>query len=548
MIDRIWKYKFHYIIVLPALLLIFIFKLIPFFRNIVFSFVDYKPFLGLFESPWVGFGNFKALFEDTLFRHALRNTLIINIGFALVAGVIAWLLALALSSIRIRAVRGAFQTIFLIPYVVPTVFIAGIVMLLLSPAHSPLHLTDKLLLADPLWTKPILIGIEVFRSLGIPAMIGLAAILSNKTAQSAGKRGRPNAAAAGRAIAAYLILQLSFLFSSDFELTTILVNPLIMDSGITIDHYIYTIGLMQANYGLSSAAGAFVAFIQFILVLLAYQLVRGRFLGDLFSGTKPHIDSQSSKHSSKWWGTAVSAIYAAIVLLFVYLLIIEPFTKKSDSAQLLHDLFSFWNIAGYTISNFAAAVVFMLVSVTLAYPLTVKKLPGRQLYKLFLLFVLIAASNQISEYFFFRELDMVNTLFPQIFTGFFSLASVFVLKSIFNSRHAVLKEQAEASGRGELHTFFTLFIPKVWKPLLALGVLQFIALWNAYLPSVIYVVREESYSPVAKGLRLLLSAPENFADPILWQYCAIISLPPIVLLLIFRKWIISEVLASQVTK
>lgn len=546
--DRIWKYKFHYVIVLPALLLIFIFKLIPIFQNVIFSFVDYKPFLGLFKSPWVGFGNFKALFEDDLFRHALRNTLIINIGFALVSGVIALLLALALNSIRIRAVRGTFQTIFLIPYVMPSIYIAGIVMLLLSPAHSPLSLTDKLLLADPLWTKPILIGVEAFRSLGIPVMIGLAAIMSNKTVQSAGKRGRSNVIAAVRAIAAYLIVQLSFLFSSDFELTTNLINALTIDSGITIDQYMYTIGLMQAQYSLSSAAGALVAAIQFILVLLAYQLVRGMFLRDLFSGTEHRIASQAPNYSSKWWGTAVSAIYAAIVLLFVYLLVIEPFMKKSGSAQRLHELFSFWNIAGYTISNFAAVVVFMLVTVTLAYPLTVKKLPGRNLYKVFLLFVLLMGSNRISEYFFFRGLDMVNTFFPQMFMGFFALSSVFVLKSIFNSRHSDLKEQAEASGRGEMHTFFTLFIPKVWKPLLALGVLQFIALWNTYLPSVIYIVREESYSPVAKGLRLLLSRPENFGEPIVWQYCAIVSLPPIVLLLIFRKWITSEVLTSHVTK
>ncbi|MGO4375148.1 hypothetical protein AB4Z21_31220, partial [Paenibacillus sp. MCAF20] len=303
-----------------------------------------------------------------------------------------------------------------------------------------------------------------------------------------------------------------------------------------------------ARYSLSAAAGVIVSIIQLVLVILAYLLVRGKFLRDLFSGIQNRNAIQDTNKANTWWGTAISALYAAVILLFLYFLLVDPFTRKSTSGVGVWDHMSLWNIAGYSISYFVAAVVFMLITVTLAYPLTVKKLPGRSLYKLFLLFVLLFNKNLIGEFFLFMELDMVNTMFPQMFIGFFALASVFVLKSIFNSRYSDLKEQAEASGRGELHTFFTLYIPKVWKPLLALGVLQFISLWNAYLPSIIYNAREDGHSPVAKGFRLLMSDPANFTDPSVWQYCALISLPPIILLLVFRKWITSEVLASQITK
>ncbi|WP_337098574.1 hypothetical protein [Paenibacillus sp. YIM B09110] len=546
--DRIWKYKFHYLIVLPALLLIFIFKLIPMFQNIIYSLVDYEPFRGLWGSPWVGFDNFKALFEEDFFWQTLRNTVVIQFGFVFVSALIALLLALALGAIPSRAVRAVFQTIFLIPYAVPSIFIAGMAMLLLSPDHSPLNLTDQLLLANPLWTKPIIITIEVFRSLGIPVLIGLAAILSNRAAQAAGEHARSNLAAAVRAIAAYSILCLSFLLSGQLELTANLVYPLSRETGNTIDNYIMMNGLMIAKYSLASAAGAIVSIIQFVLVLLAYLLVRGKFLRDLFSGIQHRNAKQDANKKITWWGTAISAIYAAVVLLFLYFLLVDPFTRNSASGVSLWDHISVWNIAGFTSIYLVAAVVFMLITVTLAYPLTVKRLPGRSIYKLFLLFVLLFGSNLISEYMFYMELSMVNTMFPQMFIGFFALASVFVLKSIFNSRYSDLKEQAEAGGRGELHTFFTLYIPKIWKPLLALGVLQFIALWNAYLPSIIYNAREDGFSPVAKGFRLLMSDPANFTDPSVWQYCAIMSLPPIILLIVFRKWITSEVLTSQITK
>ncbi|MGO4374719.1 sugar ABC transporter permease, partial [Paenibacillus sp. MCAF20] len=122
MMDRIWKYKFHYLIVLPALLLIVIFKLIPLIQTMYYSFIDYSPFRGMFGSPWVGFGNFKTLFEEAYFWQSLRNTVIIHFGFVFVSGVISLLLALALGAIRSKAVRNTFQAIFLIPYVVPSIF------------------------------------------------------------------------------------------------------------------------------------------------------------------------------------------------------------------------------------------------------------------------------------------------------------------------------------------------------------------------------------------------------------------------------------------
>jgi putative aldouronate transport system permease protein len=546
--DRIWKYKFHYLIVLPALLLIVIFKLIPLIQTMYYSFIDYSPFRGMSGSPWVGFDNYSALFEDELFMKALGNTIVMNIGFVLISGTIALGLALSLGSIRSKWIRGSFQTLFLIPYVVPSVFIAGVVINLLSPGHLTLFHTNKYFLTDPSLTKLIIIAVEAFRSLGIPVMIGLASILANQSAQAAGGQFRSIMAAAARAIAAYMIVHLSFLLSSNMELSSNMINSLTRDSGITIDNYRYMIGLMQAQYSLSSAAGTLVFIIQLVLVLLSYLLVRGKLLRDLFSGIQHRNATQETRKTNTWWGTAVSGIYAAVVLLFLYLLIIDPFTKQNVSGASMWDHISLWNTAGFSIVYFVAVVIFMFITVTLAYPLTVKKLPGRNLYKLLLLFVLAVGSNVINEVLLFLKLSMLNTVFSQLILGFFSLASIFVLKSIFNSRYSDLKEQAEASGRGEMHTFFTLYIPKVWKPLLALGVLQFIALWNAYLPSIIYNARENGYSPVANGYRLISSDPANFGDPSVWQYYAIISLPPIILLLVFRKWITSEVLTSQITK
>jgi putative aldouronate transport system permease protein len=40
----------------------------------------------------------------------------------------------------------------------------------------------------------------------------------------------------------------------------------------------------------------------------------------------------------------------------------------------------------------------------------------------------------------------------------------------------------------------------------------------------------------------------EFSDPLILQYGALISLPSVLLLLIFRRWITSEVLLSQIRR
>lgn len=114
--QRIWKYKLHYLIVIPALMLILIFKLLPFANGIILSFVDYKVFVGLFESSWVGFNHFAQLFNDENFQRVIVNTFVIKTGYTLASGCIAFLLALALSNISYKWLRGLFSSLFLIPF------------------------------------------------------------------------------------------------------------------------------------------------------------------------------------------------------------------------------------------------------------------------------------------------------------------------------------------------------------------------------------------------------------------------------------------------
>src|ERR1700755_870835 len=71
------------VMVAPAALLVMVFHYLPTLGNII-AFQDYNPWVGdnplqaFWNSEWIGFGNFEALFGDPAFWDALRNTLAIQ--------------------------------------------------------------------------------------------------------------------------------------------------------------------------------------------------------------------------------------------------------------------------------------------------------------------------------------------------------------------------------------------------------------------------------------------------------------------------------------
>jgi multiple sugar transport system permease protein len=88
------KYNYSaYLYIAPIVLGISVFYVYAFFKNIFLSFND----VGIFGlAKWVGFGNFRSLFQDPIFLRALWNTFFyagLGVPLALVPAIgIAWLL------------------------------------------------------------------------------------------------------------------------------------------------------------------------------------------------------------------------------------------------------------------------------------------------------------------------------------------------------------------------------------------------------------------------------------------------------------------------
>jgi putative aldouronate transport system permease protein len=562
---RIWKYRLHYLIVLPALLMITFFKLFPLFSDIYIALSDYQIFRGVWSSEFVGLDHVRALFSDTTFLQAFSNTLIIKLSYTLGSGIVAFILAMAISSIQSGRVRNLFSTLFLIPYFIPSAVAAYVALNLFLPGSSNL-LSESPWLQDQGLFRLLLISISIVKSCGIPIIMALAAISHRQKQMENGGLGlseqwiQTRAWPAIRAIGAFMVLQLSTLLSTDFELSNNLFSPSIFHVGDTLNTFQFRIGFMNANYSLASASWLIQCVVQLVFTIVAYLIIRKLFLRDLFfpvpindaNPTEHKIELPTSSFMGSVPGICLTLLFSLLVLIPLFVLFVSPFTHLSDSTVGLAQVISVKNFIVYFVVYVFVTVVSLGITLTLAYPLTVRDLPGRNLYKGFLLLVLVMGNGLLSEYMLVNNLGMTDTTFSQIVFGFYTIVSVFVLKGIFNSKYAAAKELATEERRGELLIFFTLFIPKLWKPLLALGVLQFISLWGSYYSSMLYINNKELHSPIMQFMNISSGGftlfPAGSRDPIIMLYAAVVTLPSIVLFLVFRKFITSEVLLSQVRK
>jgi lactose/L-arabinose transport system permease protein len=118
--QRVWNYRHFYLFISPFFILFAVFGLYPILFSLYLSLVKWN---GLTDRVFVGFENFRKLFQDPYFYHAIWNTLIIGVYHIPPMFIGAFLLAVLLNRQTIK-LRGFFRAAVFVPCITPTVVIA----------------------------------------------------------------------------------------------------------------------------------------------------------------------------------------------------------------------------------------------------------------------------------------------------------------------------------------------------------------------------------------------------------------------------------------
>ena len=276
--------------VFPGLLYFVINNYIPMIGILIaFKKVDYS--IGIWQSPWIGFENFKYLFTTNDAFIITRNTLLYNGVFILMGNILGIVVAICLAEIFSTRLRKIFQTSILLPHLISMVIVSYIVFGFLSNTSGWIKNTlldnpNINFYAEKVWWPFILTFVNTWKILGYGSIIYLSSVVSiDKSLYEAayvdgcGKWKQITKITLPMlkpTIITMVLIQVGRIFYSDFGL----FYQVPMDSGSlysvtqTIDTYVYRSLLQTNNISMASAASTYQAVVGFLFVLIVNTIVR----------------------------------------------------------------------------------------------------------------------------------------------------------------------------------------------------------------------------------------------------------------------------------
>lgn len=284
-----WRktWPFH-LLLLPALVLCIIFQYIPLF-GVVIAFQDYEPWLGIKNSPWVGFDHFKYLFTYPDGKQVIWNTLIIS-GFKLVFNlIIPVVFALLLNEVRKMLFKRAVQTLVYLPHFLSWVILGGIMIDILSTEGGMVNrvlnsfgLQSIFFLGNGEWFRFTVILSDVWKEFGFSAIIFLATLVGiNPALYEAAEIDGASRWQQVILISVPLMLpivivvatlSLGRILDAGFDQILNLYNPLVYSHADIIDTFVYRVGLNSGQFSFGTAIGLFKSAIGFVLIVISYRL------------------------------------------------------------------------------------------------------------------------------------------------------------------------------------------------------------------------------------------------------------------------------------
>lgn len=275
-----------YLMLIPSIVLVFIFSYIPLY-GIVIAFEKYNPRM-LFDSPWIGLENFRYVFELPGFLRTIWNTFYIASLKVILGIIIPVVFSLMLNEVRNTAFRRIFQTLVYLPHFISWVIMAGILIDLLSldgivnQILGLFGISPILFLGNNSTFPGTLIVSDVWKSFGYGTIIYMAALTGiDPTLYEAAMMDGANRwkqtihitlPGIAPVIVLMMVLNLGNVLNAGFDQVFNLYSPIVYESGDIIDTFVYRLGLEQLQYSPAAAVGLFKSAVSFVLVGLGYIL------------------------------------------------------------------------------------------------------------------------------------------------------------------------------------------------------------------------------------------------------------------------------------
>ena len=293
---EIFKENWQYVLMcLPMVLKLLVFSVLPMLW-LLMAFQDYKGFLGLFKSEWVGFANFEYFFKSGQIWRSIRNTLGLNFFFIAVGTPMTIIMALFMFEMKSRFTTRFFQTIYFFPYLISWVIVQYCTDAILADngllnrvitafggkrveffAESSAKLWPFVLLFCNIWKNTgysLIMYYSALQSLDV-SLVEAAELDGANRLKIMWHVSLPHLK---RIVAILLIMSMGGIFRSDFGLFWFIpqndISGALLSTTETLDVFVYKMSILNFNYSTGTAISLVQSIVGTATLLIANYIVK----------------------------------------------------------------------------------------------------------------------------------------------------------------------------------------------------------------------------------------------------------------------------------
>ena len=283
------NWQFWAIIALPVIYAI-VFAYIP-MGGIIIAFKDYSIRKGILGSSWVGLKYFKQFLTSPNSVLVIKNTFILGIYTLLANFPIPVLLAIAINEIGNRRFKKTMQMVTYAPYFISVVVLVGMMMQMMDLRSGIINVLLQKIGINPInffgdagIFRHLYVWSGVWQTAGYSSIIYVAALagVSPELQEAAIVDGASRVQrilhvdipAIMPTVIIMLIFNCSNIVSIGMDKIYLMQNSLNTSVSEVISTFVYKVGVVNSNFGFSTAAGLFQSVVAFALLVIVNQICK----------------------------------------------------------------------------------------------------------------------------------------------------------------------------------------------------------------------------------------------------------------------------------
>ena len=165
-----------------------------------------------------------------------------------------------------------------------------------------------------------------------------------------------------------------------------------------------------------------------------------------------------------------------------------------------------WSAYGNTLFLVTVGTaVNLIMTITMAYPLSKKGLPGNSIVTFLVFLTMIFNGGLIPTFLLNKSLGLVDSIWSLILPNAISAWNMLIVRNFFAAFPSELEEAASIDGAGPLKTLILIVLPLSLPVITTIGLFYAVGHWNAWFNAAIYI-NTKAKLPVQNILRDMIAS------------------------------------------